>query len=257
MNKNILKLSVCVMPLLFGNSAIADSEYPAADFQPKVIFNDSANNPTSHPAEATTDQMQSGATDQNYPAADFQPKVVYQDEAIGNKPSNITPESSVATATDVADASYPAANFQPKVLYSDPLYKPSAALSVSQNKTVASSVASPVAQLTASSKAKAEVTAVPEVKKEESDSFGLLGIGLLALVAIGFARFRRTSEIQAGTSSTSGHNGLTGVSRYLAAHDKSSALTGVAKYLAKQAEASHSSSVPPKTGVEKYLRNRS
>jgi hypothetical protein len=72
-----------------------------------------------------------------YPAADFQPKVVYQDESAKAAASSVPvaaqsaqpcKEAAVPAATTAAsaskpvqedvDARYPAANFQPKVVYS-------------------------------------------------------------------------------------------------------------------------------------------
>jgi hypothetical protein len=60
---------------------------------------------------------------QDYPAADFQPKVVYQDESVGNSASSSSPcvskEAATAKQEKVEfDAKYPASNFQPKVIYS-------------------------------------------------------------------------------------------------------------------------------------------
>ncbi|WP_232056805.1 MULTISPECIES: hypothetical protein [Methylomonas] len=69
------------------------------------------------------------ANAQDYPAADFQPKVVYQDESIVKQaaaesaPVAAAPCASQAAASGgvvaEVDPKYPAANFQPKVLYSD------------------------------------------------------------------------------------------------------------------------------------------
>ena len=69
---------------------------------------------------------------QDYPAADFQPKVVYRDESLVKSVPAASPASSVPceaanTVDKVAskaaekvefDPQYPAANFQPKVLFS-------------------------------------------------------------------------------------------------------------------------------------------
>jgi len=68
------------------------------------------------------------ATD--YPAADFEPKVLYQDASIkATAPTAPTAKAAPATASTSApseeayDARYPATNFEPKVLYSDETYK--------------------------------------------------------------------------------------------------------------------------------------
>lgn len=70
---------------------------------------------------------------QDYPAADFQPKVLFQDESVktsksvggsSNAPCVSQSASQPANATVVDqqasfDPAYPAANFQPKVIFSD------------------------------------------------------------------------------------------------------------------------------------------
>jgi hypothetical protein len=57
---------------------------------------------------------------QDYPAADFQPKVIYRDETVVNvTPTNSASNPCVTKEDKVeVDAKYPAANFQPKVIYS-------------------------------------------------------------------------------------------------------------------------------------------
>ncbi|MCQ8183266.1 hypothetical protein NP603_19290 [Methylomonas sp. SURF-1] len=62
----------------------------------------------------------------DYPAADFQPKVVYRDPSIAEfapAPANTAAPVNVATPCvnqqqSEVDPKYPAANFQPKVVYS-------------------------------------------------------------------------------------------------------------------------------------------
>jgi hypothetical protein len=64
------------------------------------------------------------ASAQEYPAADFQPKVVYQDESVVKSSASAPCDSKQAAATAVKDdkvefdANYPASNFQPKVIFS-------------------------------------------------------------------------------------------------------------------------------------------
>jgi len=70
------------------------------------------------------------ANAQEYPAADFQPKVLFQDESVVNeaKPSSAKNAQApcVNQAEDVkkdvvaeVDPKYPASNFQPKVIFSE------------------------------------------------------------------------------------------------------------------------------------------
>ena len=67
------------------------------------------------------------AVAQEYPAADFQPKVLYRDPAIAEVAAASSPVAAGSTAnapctqkqeSAEVDAKYPAASFQPKVLFS-------------------------------------------------------------------------------------------------------------------------------------------
>lgn len=67
------------------------------------------------------------SADSQYPATDFEPKIVYQDESIKSSApvAKATPTATPVAATSADDSQYPATNFQPKVLFSDENYKPS------------------------------------------------------------------------------------------------------------------------------------
>ncbi len=105
MKNNILGLLIAVgiaSPL----TAAADSKYPAADYQPKVIFADES---AKSSAPATGEKS---SFDADFPAANFQPKVLYVD-------ASLAASSSAASTGEksVFDPKYPAANFEPKVIY--------------------------------------------------------------------------------------------------------------------------------------------
>ncbi len=92
----LILITVLATPLTaFANS---DSQYPATNFQPKVIFIDESVKPSS-------------AYDSNFPAAHFQPKVLYVDASAASSSGGATGEKSSF------DPDYPAANFKPKVIY--------------------------------------------------------------------------------------------------------------------------------------------
>ena len=55
---------------------------------------------------------------EEYPAANFQPKVLYSD-ANYKAPVSASPSSTVESSVSVDDPNFPAANFKPKVLFSD------------------------------------------------------------------------------------------------------------------------------------------
>ena len=78
-------------------SAATDSKYPAADFEPSVIYMDKD--------AIAKDQAQQSEFDPKYPASNFTPIVVFVDEQL------------VDQAQDKFDPKYPAAYFKPKVIY--------------------------------------------------------------------------------------------------------------------------------------------
>ena len=85
---------IAVNPLIL--SAATDSKYPAADFEPSVIYIDKD--------AAGAEQVQNEA-DPKYPASNFTPIVVYIDEKIADQ------------VQDESDPKYPAAYFKPKVIF--------------------------------------------------------------------------------------------------------------------------------------------
>jgi hypothetical protein len=210
--------------------------------------------------------------DQQYPAADFQPEVLYQDSdyIAKNSPSAASakapastakPTSSAATGNDV-DSKYPAANFQPEVLYHDPSYKPNVSVKTTVSK-----------QDVSSKSVESESVAPAVVKKEESSmSSYFIGLVVLALAGFYFFKNRSTAPVQkkapAPVKTSYALTGVakylnkvsgTGVSRYLEKQVKSAsttATTGVAKYMAKQAASPKATAAKAATGVEKYMRDR-
>jgi hypothetical protein len=78
--------------------AAADSKYPAADFEPSVIYSAKevvAGDPAQH------------EVDPKYPAANFTPIVIFIDNKLADQ----------AQSQDEFDPKYPAAYFKPKVIY--------------------------------------------------------------------------------------------------------------------------------------------
>lgn len=104
---NELTTSVLTALLLASFSVMADSNYPAADFQPKVLFSDSSAASSAAPA------AQQEKADPNFPAANFQPKVVYNDSEY--KHSASAPVSSAPkSATESASAEVASAPSEPE-----------------------------------------------------------------------------------------------------------------------------------------------
>ena len=208
--------------------------------------------------------------DQQYPAADFQPEVLYQDSdyIAKNSPSGTTTKapastpkatSSAAANSDV-DSKYPAANFQPEVLYHDPNYKPTVSVKTTVSKEEVGSNSVESVSTAAASK---------EESSMSSYLIGLVVLSLAGFYFFkNRSTAPIQKKVQAPAKASYALTGVakylnkvsgTGVSRYLETQVKSAsatATTGVAKYMAKQAASPKESAAKAATGVEKYMRDR-
>ncbi len=208
------------------------------------------------------------SADQQYPAADFQPEVLYQNsDYIAKESPKAAPAKAVAApvakaaTTTEADSKYPAADFKPEVLYHDTNYKASAA----PIKTV--SVKDKVTQSVATEAEVPAATTEKEDSSFTSYLLGLLGLGLAGffLFKKSISANSQKSASTPATKSYAVNTGVakylqkitgTGVSRYITSQEKvivTTQLTGVAKYVANQPEQSTAKAA---TGVDKYVRDR-
>jgi hypothetical protein len=87
-----ITLGSITLPSL-NTSAATDTHYPAADFQPSVIYQT--------PGIAIQE-----ANDPKYPASNFTASVTFIDKQAANQ------------SEELFDPKYPAANFKPRVIYS-------------------------------------------------------------------------------------------------------------------------------------------
>lgn len=214
-----------VATLLLASPIVgAETEYPASDFKPKVIYQDTASSQTkSAPVAAAAKQEAPAEVDSKYPAADFEPKVLYKDA--GYKPSNLAATSSKVERTAVADSAEVSA--------------PIKAEEDSMMSYLLGLVVFAVAGYIFLGKREqpAKVSSSPAYSGHVS---GLSGV----------ARYLRKHNMVAAT----------GVARYLESQVVSAketvAASGVEKYLEKQAKAAKEQAAQAATGVEKYMRNR-
>lgn len=203
-----------------------------------------------------------------YPAADFKPKVIYQDPAYSQTKSTATPAPAAAVKEETSaesDSKYPAADFEPKVLYKDAGYKPSKLPETSpiiERSTTADSTAVS-APLKAEQDSKMSyllglvVFAVVgyiflgKREKKATVSHSPVYSGHVSGLS-GVARYLRKHNMIAAT----------GVARYLESQivvekeTAAAAVSGVEKYLEKQAISAKEKAEQAGTGVEKYMRNR-
>jgi hypothetical protein len=219
--------------------------------------------------------------DSQYPASDFQPKVLYQDTEYKHEGASAAASAAEKSSAKPADSQYPAADFQPKVVYSDPSYQHAqsssgAAAPSGRPQNIAVEESAPAAaesRPSAPAAAVEEAKPAAEAKKEESNFIYLIGLAVLAFVGVIFFKKQAQPEGAAAQGharpAAGGATGVakylnrkagTGVSRYLEQQTKSVAasapLTGVAKYMASQKTSPESAASKPASRVEKYLRDR-
>lgn len=200
-----------------------------------------------------------------YPAADFKPKVIYQDVDSGqSKSASASTSQTKAVETTESDSKYPAANFEPKVLYKDADYKPSK-FTASSSSTSEQAMPSDVAAVSGTPKAEEDsmlsyllglvafavagylflTKREPKATVSDSRTFSSHPSGLS-----GVARYLRKHNMGPAT----------GVARYLETHVASvksvAATSSVERYLEKQAKSAKENSAQAATGVEKYMRDR-
>lgn len=181
--------------------------------------------------------------DSQYPAADFEPKVLFQDESVKSAapaakaapaPAAAPVAAAPAPVASADDSKYPAANFEPKVLFKDDNYKPS------KSAPSLAPTSAPASEYTSS----AGAVVMEQAKSEsDSGNSNLLILAVLAAVG-GFVLFNKKggSAASNATDYANRETGVTrylnarvpkvsGVTKYL---ERAGKPTNVARYIAKQ-----------------------
>lgn len=231
-NNKLIKV-VLIASLLGSNAVMAESDYPATDFQPKVLYSDSDYKHSSEAPASAADKSASKSasvesSDSNYPATNYQPKVLYSDD--GYKHSSEAPR---AAGSSKSSATSSAA---------------SAAVEVVQTEKAASSNFSYIGLIVLAVAGFFIYNKKAGVGKSQSSSAG------------SYAAADYSSDVEGSTGVEKYLNKLadvnkTGVAKYLE-KQTSAPSTGVAKYMAKQIVKDREVAAARATGVEKYLRDK-
>lgn len=219
MKVNNLTNGIAAALLLASPIVGAETQYPASDFKPKVIYQDiesSSNKSASAPV--ATKQVKSSDVDSKYPAADFEPKVVYKDAEY--KPGKNTVSSTSEKAVASAD-----------VAVSEKAEKEESMLTY----LLGLAVFAVAGYLFLAKREK------PKAKEGSADVYSSHVSGLS-----GVARYLRQHNMSAAT----------GVARYLESRVAAAKVSGVEMYLEKQAKSAKEKAAQGGTGVEKYIRRR-
>lgn len=194
---------------------------------------------------------------EDYPAANFEPKVLFSsDEASSSATS--APVAAKAVETVEVDSNYPAANFQPKVTFNDEAYKHSSAApgTPSVAKSTSASVSTVAEAAPQAEKAEGSNNNLIGFVLLAAVGFFLYNKKSAKTGSVAPAQEYIQAEGSTGVEKYLEKQGMnkTGVAKYL---DKQTAnpATGVAKYMAKQIVRDREAAAAKATGVEKYLRD--
>ena len=199
----------------------------------------------------------------DYPAADFQPKVVFSDESAQSAPATKSAAKAPAAQTAEADPNFPAANYQPKVLFNDSDYKHSAAAPVAPG-TTRSTVSGTTSAAASVEVIQNEKAASSDFSLVGLIALAVIGFVLFSKKSGGKAAASAGSSayVASAGGSTGVEKYLqkispnkTGVAKYLEKQTENPS-TGVAKYMAKQIIKDREAAAARATGVEKYLRDK-
>jgi hypothetical protein len=197
-----------------------------------------------------------------YPATDFQPKVVFQDSDYKHSSSAPSSSSASVGEVSVADPDYPAANFQPEVLYKDDGYKHTKG-SVSGSSSSVSSASTEQAENAESSSESSSMNLILGLGILAVAGFVFYSKNAKKTPAKRKPAARARAAAAVVSASDGAVSGVdkyleskvgakpSGVSKYL--DERNTSVSSVSKYVAKQKVSARLASV---TGVEKYLKDR-
>ena len=224
MKKNIIKKGVFTALLLASPFVAAGTQYPASDFQPKVVYQDKDIKQEASSSSSSASVGEKAKADTNYPAATFQPKVVYQDKEYKHTKGAETSKS------------IPLAMWEEKV--EQVAEEAAAAAESAEESSLNPLFAIVVLGIAAFLYKKSTGTAKP--KKTAVSSIGVRSADGLS----GVAKYLEKKSPK-----------LSGVAKYLEANQPAPK-SGVAKYVARKVVAAKQAASEKVTGVEKYMRNK-
>lgn len=225
MKINNVKKGIFTALLLASPFVTAGTQYPASDFQPKVVYQDK-DYQHQNTSSAGTSQGKKAMADSNFPAATFEPEILYIDKdykhTAGTVVSSSAPlkKATVQVETAAVEESSAAEESSMNPLFAIVVLGVAGFLYTKQSKSTAT-------------KPKARVqSAAPANNFRNAEG------------ASGVAKYLQNKLPR-----------LSSVDKYLEAN-KSAPKSGVAKYVARRVVAAKQAASEKVTGVEKYVRNR-
>lgn len=206
--------------------------------------------------------------DSDYPATNFQPTVVYQDADYKHTGSIPSSKGSTSTGeVSVPDSNYPAANFQPEVLFEDKSYKHAkgGVSNSAATESVQSSAEESVTTEVAVESSDSSMSLIMGLAVLAIAGFIFYSKNVIKMPAkeseklpvrkapVKIAGDDSVSGVAKYLESKTGVEVISSVEKYLEERNSSSPVSSVTKYVAKKKISARLASV---TGVEKYLKDR-
>lgn len=204
----------------------------------------------------------SAATD--YPAADFQPKVVYSDSDYKHAGAAPAASTKKAAKKAEFDPNFPAANFQPKVVFADDSYQHKDIVASSKTKSVTTAmVENGIESGSIAEESKEDSGQAMLIGLIALAAAGFFFMNKKKSAATATSKRSYAPAYVGGDEGSTGVAKYlaakspvsTGVAKYLASKTEAPK-TSVSKYMAKQVVAAKQAAAEKATGVEKYLRNK-
>jgi len=213
-----------IVALVLASPIVGAEDYPAANFQPTVIYSDVDESSQS----STNSKAETSQPDANYPAANFQPTIVYSDSDYKHQKSIASVKIvSVSTSDEVesgGEDTVASEDDDSMVILFGLFALVIVGLVLLKRKSSSGDTKKPVRQTRATS----------NVKIVRSQEGGVTGV----------ARYLSKNMPE-----------LSSVAQYLK-NKNSVQASGVSKYMAKRIVAAKAAAIAKRTGVEKYLRDR-
>lgn len=225
MKKNQLTKAVMAVLIFASSVAWGESDYPAADFKPKVIYSDENAQSVSESKTAAAKQVEE--VDPNFPAANYQPKVLFSDKDYKHSAAAPSAPSGTSASVSKTAASAESGDTGQEVGAGKSAFSDNMALI---GLIVLAAVGFFVYNKKSSAKGDTRATAEEYVA-----------------AAGGATRVEQYLEKMGGSK--------TGVAKYLEKQAENPK-TGVARYMAKQIIKDRTAAEAKQTSVERYLRKK-
>lgn len=209
-----------IVALVLASPVVGAKDYPAANFQPTVIYSDT-DDKQSTSSSTSSHKAEISQPDSNYPAANFQPTVVYSDAGYKHQSSNTSKKTTIASPS-----------------LEESMVEESVEESEDSIVTLFGLLVLAAVGFVLLKRKSLSAPATPKKRSHVISETKVTG-------STGVARYLSKNMPELST-----------VAKYLRDKNSKVPTSGVSKYMAKKVVAAKAAAVTKITGVEKYLRDQ-